>query len=110
MLFAVIGTALSALALAVLLFIVGKIGFHTSLPFVDCFMFGSLIAAVDPIATLGIFKVSVSFISLSACPFPILSICWYLANLCLMMQYPSLSSEQLLLQLLLLEYGLLLSP
>ena len=66
MLFAVIGTALSALALAVLLFIVGKIGFHPSLPFVDCFMFGSLIAAVDPIATLGIFKVSASFLSRSA--------------------------------------------
>lgn len=57
MLFAVIGTALSAVALAALLFLVGKMGFTTSLPFIDCFMFGSLIAAVDPIATLGIFKV-----------------------------------------------------
>ena len=59
MIFAIFGTAISAIVISLLTYSFGAIGVFniTKLPFVDCFMFGALIAAVDPVATLGIFKV-----------------------------------------------------
>ena len=58
--FAIFGTAISALVISFLSYTAGAISFLgiTKLPYIDCFMFGALIAAVDPVATLGIFKVS----------------------------------------------------
>ncbi len=48
---------MSALVFAGMLFLAGQAHIVPGLPFSDCFMFGSLMAAVDPVATLGIFKV-----------------------------------------------------
>jgi sodium/hydrogen exchanger 8 len=55
-LFAVIGTILSTIVVACGLFLLGYAGASLELPLVDSLMFGSLISAVDPVATLAIFS------------------------------------------------------
>jgi sodium/hydrogen exchanger 8 len=55
-LFAVVGTILSTVVVACGLFLLGYAGASIELPLVDSLMFGSLISAVDPVATLAIFS------------------------------------------------------
>ncbi len=55
-LFAVVGTILSTVIVACGLFLLGYVGATVELPLVDSLMFGSLISAVDPVATLAIFS------------------------------------------------------
>jgi len=55
--YAVIGTILSTVVVACGLFLLGVAGWSlVELPLVDALMFGSLISAVDPVATLAIFS------------------------------------------------------
>ncbi|KAL0478010.1 vacuolar protein sorting protein VPS44 [Acrasis kona] len=54
--YAVLGTILSTVVVACGLFLVGVAGISVELPLVDALMFGSLISAVDPVATLAIFS------------------------------------------------------
>eukprot|EP00743_Colponemidia_sp_Colp-15_P009274 GILK01010133.1.p1 GENE.GILK01010133.1~~GILK01010133.1.p1 ORF type:complete len:715 (-),score=47.94 GILK01010133.1:101-2245(-) len=54
--FAVLGTIVSALVFALLLWFLGLISVSYDLSIIDSLMFGSLIAAVDPVATLAIFQ------------------------------------------------------
>eukprot|EP00118_Oscarella_pearsei_P026526 m.310047 g.310047 ORF g.310047 m.310047 type:complete len:593 (+) comp49277_c0_seq1:92-1870(+) len=54
--FAVIGTALSAVVVGGSLFILGKANVVYPLSIIESFAFGSLISAVDPVATLAIFQ------------------------------------------------------
>lgn len=54
--FAVGGTAISVVAIGCGGYILGQIGWSYPLPFLDSFLFGSLISAVDPVATLAIFS------------------------------------------------------
>jgi sodium/hydrogen exchanger 8 len=53
--FAVIGTIISTIIVSVLLMYLGSIGMSVPMPFAESFMFGSLISAVDPVATLAVF-------------------------------------------------------
>lgn len=56
-LFAFIGTAISTVVVATGIYMLGFTGiFRVELGFIDCFLFGSLISAVDPVATLAIFN------------------------------------------------------
>ncbi|XP_065828418.1 sodium/hydrogen exchanger 8-like isoform X2 [Oscarella lobularis] len=54
--FAVIGTAISAVVVGGGLFILGKANVVYQLTIIESFAFGSLISAVDPVATLAIFQ------------------------------------------------------
>ena len=54
-LYAVVGTVISSIVVACGLYILGQYGVSLELGFVECFMFGALISAVDPVATLAIF-------------------------------------------------------
>lgn len=54
--FAIIGTAISAFAMGAGVYLLGKINFMHSLSAKESFAFGSLISAVDPVATLAIFN------------------------------------------------------
>jgi len=54
--FAVGGTVLSSIAVGILTYFLSSLGGEssTSLPLLDCLLFGSLISSIDPVATLGI--------------------------------------------------------
>ncbi|ESO97738.1 hypothetical protein LOTGIDRAFT_152832 [Lottia gigantea] len=54
--FAVFGTALSAVTVAGGIYLLGKAGVAYKLNLIESFAFGSLISAVDPVATLAIFQ------------------------------------------------------
>ncbi|KNC86003.1 hypothetical protein SARC_01848 [Sphaeroforma arctica JP610] len=54
--FAVAGTLLSAFLIGVSLYVLGSVGLSYSMSFIHCLVFGSLISAIDPVATLAIFK------------------------------------------------------
>ncbi|KAL9645667.1 hypothetical protein ABK040_003400 [Willaertia magna] len=54
-LYAVAGTVISSVIVACGLYILGYYGLSIQLGLVECFMFGALISAVDPVATLAIF-------------------------------------------------------
>ncbi|VDN50321.1 unnamed protein product [Dracunculus medinensis] len=54
--FSIIGTTISAFTIACSLYILGQADLIYPLNFVECFIFGSLISAVDPVATLAIFQ------------------------------------------------------
>lgn len=56
MLFAIVGTTVSALVIGVGVWIIGLADVAYKLSFPECFAFGSLISAVDPVATLAIFQ------------------------------------------------------
>jgi len=53
--FAVLGTFVSALTFAAALYIISHMFFLYDLTVLDSLIFGSLISATDPVATLGIF-------------------------------------------------------
>lgn len=53
--FAIVGTAISALVIGSGIYVLGLAGMAYSLSFVESFAFGSLISAVDPVATVAIF-------------------------------------------------------
>ena len=55
--FAILGTAISALVVGGGVYILGLAEIAYKLNFVESFAFGSLISAVDPVATLAIFQV-----------------------------------------------------
>merc|ERR1719471_2861092 len=55
--FAILGTAISALVVGGGVYLLGLAGVVYKLNFVQSFAFGSLISAVDPVATLAIFQV-----------------------------------------------------
>ena len=54
--FAIFGTAISAFVMGSGVYIFGKINLTYSLNARDSFAFGSLVSAVDPVATLAIFN------------------------------------------------------
>ena len=54
-LFAVVGTLISTVAIAVLCYI-SSFWTINSLSFVECWLFGTLISAIDPVATISIFE------------------------------------------------------
>ena len=54
---AIFGTAISALVIGAGVYILGVAGLVYELTIVESFAFGSLISAVDPVATLAIFQV-----------------------------------------------------
>eukprot|EP00730_Choanoeca_flexa_P001767 TRINITY_DN10773_c0_g1_i4.p1 TRINITY_DN10773_c0_g1~~TRINITY_DN10773_c0_g1_i4.p1 ORF type:complete len:632 (+),score=128.32 TRINITY_DN10773_c0_g1_i4:96-1991(+) len=56
LLFAVVGTAISTVVVGLGLYWLGKAGVVYSLSAIESFAFGSLISAVDPVATLAIFQ------------------------------------------------------
>lgn len=56
LMFAVFGTAISAILTSVLIFLAGAIGIATELCFLDTLAFGAFISATDPVAVLAIFK------------------------------------------------------
>ena len=56
MTFAVLGTAISALVIGGGLYMLGQVDMVYRLSFMESFAFGSLISAVDPVATLAIFS------------------------------------------------------
>lgn len=56
LLFAIVGTTISALIVGGGIFILGQAEVVYPLNFVQSFAFGSLISAVDPVATLAIFQ------------------------------------------------------
>ncbi|CAC5421501.1 SLC9A8 [Mytilus coruscus] len=56
LLFAIFGTVISALIVGGGLYLLGKAGLVYEFDIVESFAFGSLISAVDPVATLAIFK------------------------------------------------------
>jgi sodium/hydrogen exchanger 8 len=51
-----VGTAFSAFLTAVVLYMAGKKGWCHPLPFVEALLFGSLIAATDPVSVLAVFS------------------------------------------------------
>jgi sodium/hydrogen exchanger 8 len=55
-LYAVLGTVISTVTIAIGLYVFGVWGFSFPLSLLDCLLFGSLISAVDPVATLAIFQ------------------------------------------------------
>lgn len=55
-LFAVVGTVISTFVVALGLYLVGMTPLSPSLSLLDCLLFGALISAVDPVATLAIFS------------------------------------------------------
>jgi len=55
--FAILGTAISALVVGGGIYLLGLADVVYPLTFVQSFAFGSLISAVDPVATLAIFQV-----------------------------------------------------
>eukprot|EP00762_Andalucia_godoyi_P001713 ANDGO_07143.mRNA.1 Sodium/hydrogen exchanger 1 len=54
--YAVLGTVLSTIVIAVGLYAFGTFGASAPLSMLDCLLFGALISAVDPVATLAIFS------------------------------------------------------
>ena len=56
LLFAIVGTTISALVVGGGVYLLGLAEIVYSLDFVQSFAFGSLISAVDPVATLAIFQ------------------------------------------------------
>ena len=56
--FAILGTAISALVVGGGIYLLGLADVVYPLTFVQSFAFGSLISAVDPVATLAIFQVA----------------------------------------------------
>ncbi|KAI1297202.1 Sodium/hydrogen exchanger 8 [Halotydeus destructor] len=54
--FAILGTTISALVIGGGVYVLGLIGIAYKLDFAESFAFGSLISAVDPVATLAIFQ------------------------------------------------------
>ena len=62
--FAILGTAISALVVGGGIYLLGLADVVYPLTFVQSFAFGSLISAVDPVATLAIFQVVFCFINL----------------------------------------------
>ncbi|CAH0480710.1 unnamed protein product [Peronospora belbahrii] len=56
LLLAIVGTLLATLATGGILFWLGNLGIITQLTLVEAFLFGSLISAIDPVATLVVFK------------------------------------------------------
>ncbi len=54
--FAVCGTVISSLAVGVIIYYAGLLGFSVPLPLSHALAFGSLISSVDPVATLAIFN------------------------------------------------------
>ena len=61
--FAILGTAISALVVGGGIYLLGLADVVYPLTFVQSFAFGSLISAVDPVATLAIFQVVLCFIN-----------------------------------------------
>ena len=61
--FAILGTAISALVVGGGIYLLGLADVVYPLTFVQSFAFGSLISAVDPVATLAIFQVVFCFIN-----------------------------------------------
>ena len=59
--FAILGTAISALVVGGGIYLLGLADVVYPLTFVQSFAFGSLISAVDPVATLAIFQVFIWF-------------------------------------------------
>ena len=59
--FAILGTAISALVVGGGIYLLGLADVVYPLTFVQSFAFGSLISAVDPVATLAIFQVLFRF-------------------------------------------------
>ena len=57
LLFAIVGTTISALVVGGGVYLMGLAGLVYQLNFEESFAFGSLISAVDPVATLAIFQV-----------------------------------------------------
>ena len=55
LLFAIVGTLISTVLIGTLVFAVGQAGLSYDLPLLDSLIFGALISAVDPVATLAIF-------------------------------------------------------
>eukprot|EP00762_Andalucia_godoyi_P002888 ANDGO_04507.mRNA.1 Sodium/hydrogen exchanger 1 len=55
-LYAVFGTVISTIVIAIGLYAFGTFGASASLSLLDCLLFGALISAVDPVATLAIFS------------------------------------------------------
>jgi sodium/hydrogen exchanger 8 len=53
---AVAGTAIATIVTGLALLLAGKYGYVTEISWVEAFLFGSLISAVDPVATLGCFN------------------------------------------------------
>ena len=70
--FAILGTAISALVVGGGIYLLGLADVVYPLTFVQSFAFGSLISAVDPVATLAIFQVF--FLRFSHFNEPLLSI------------------------------------
>ena len=54
LLFAVIGTGFSAIAIGWMVYTVSNLGGNSNLPWLDSLVFGSLISSIDPVATLSI--------------------------------------------------------
>jgi len=54
LLFAGLGTLISAFAVGLIVFAFGQTGIMTNIPVLYCFTFGALISSVDPVATLAI--------------------------------------------------------
>lgn len=54
--FAVLGTMLSAFVFGMLMFVISLFLEDSTLSLVDCLVFGSLISAVDPVATMAVFE------------------------------------------------------
>ena len=54
--FAVFGTLISTVLFGLLIYMLGYIGWVYTLPLADALVFGSLISAVDPVATLAVFQ------------------------------------------------------
>ena len=70
--FAILGTAISALVVGGGIYLLGLADVVYPLTFVQSFAFGSLISAVDPVATLAIFQVL--FQQSSCCDQPLLTL------------------------------------
>lgn len=56
LIFSIIGTVIASAVMAIFLFILGKFGIIYYLGAINCFAFGSMISAVDPVITLAIFQ------------------------------------------------------
>jgi NhaP-type Na+/H+ or K+/H+ antiporter len=54
LLFAVVGTGFSAIAIGWMVYTVSNLGGNSNLPWLDSLVFGSLISSIDPVATLSI--------------------------------------------------------
>jgi len=56
LLYAILGTFVSAITIALMIYAVGAVGLGYGLTLIECFAFGALISATDPVSVLSIFS------------------------------------------------------